>query len=152
MAEALSIYRNVLDALTGHMIRGDGLSCTRFLALPFRMHLLDRTHVCATRSDVLRLIQNYRMLMREQGVTELRRTAEDARFLSPKVIEGYHVTEPLRASRPVADPYAIKSMLELRAGHWVSTEQEVIAETQDWPIFPPPKSAARQASHRGVAQ
>lgn len=150
MVQAITIYRGVLDALTGHIVRGDGHSCLQWLALPFRMHLLDQTHVCTTGNDVVHVIRHYHALMHDRGVTDLRRTTEDARFLSPKMIEGFHTTAPLRNGVPVVEPYATKTILEQKKGRWVAAEQEVIANTKDWPIMPDPASS--HLPHPRVAQ
>lgn len=136
METAEEIYRSVLDALTGHLEAGDASGVLNYIALPFRMELLDRTHVCATPQDLEDLVLNYKYKMTESGVTSLHRTMEDARFIDDGVVEGFHVTAPLRYERPVIEPYAIRSLVVWDGDGWRSNHQEIVINDGDWEILP----------------
>lgn len=145
MHTAQEIYSSVLDALTGYLEAGDAVGVQRYIALPFRMDMLDRSHICHTEADLRTIVENYKARMVEAGVTSLCRSMDDARFVNEQLVEGFHVTAPLRYETPVIEPYAIRSMIIWDKDAWRSNHQEIIANSDDLSILPP---RTRTALHR----
>lgn len=148
MQDAVKHHQAFLDGMTPSLLEGDVETCLTYLLVPHICITLNKTLVCTTRDDLRHALSAYYDVLCDQGVTELRRVSDAARFLSPTEIEGFHITSALRDGEELTPPYATRIVLQLHDGFWRASEQEGIVDNRDWRVLPDPRPGADELSRR----
>lgn len=147
-AEPRRLYQAFLADVTATLLAGDLERSLDYYALPHRIVMLDRTMTCVTRADMLRCLAGYIRLVHSRGVTTVRRTADDARFLSDDEMVGFHITTHLRDGAEVLPAYAAQFRLRRVERCWRLAEQEGVVYHETWRFLPDPDAAMPRQDER----
>ena len=133
-AHALEIYQGVLDDLSQTLSQGRYDHAPGFFNFPIQFRTQGADMVLETVEEVERGYAVLLESLRGQGMTEILMLASRARWLSPKYIEGFHVSHYLTGTTPLVPPFHNRAVLREVAGAWRVDEAESEASNAKWPI------------------
>ncbi len=103
--EALAIYQRHLDTLTRALLAGRFEDFVINLSFPHKVVTTSNHFIAEGAEDTRHMFDDYLACLRAEGITDLIRIAQDARFVSDDEITGTHISHRMRGANRVMDPY-----------------------------------------------
>lgn len=150
-ATALEIYQACLDRVAEAVMALDLDTIEAAFNLPVQIKTRAATIVVETPRD---LRDGYREIgesLRMRNVTDFFWLASTAHWLSPRYIEGFHVTHILRNAEALEKPYHSRTVICETAEGWKVDEIEVGLNNAHFPISVPEIPAGPAFSASGAA-
>lgn len=149
-SEALEVYQSVIDEMTEANTSGNFNHWVELFTFPHWVHLEDIDKVETQPEAIRPFFDMVSALLRDMQVDRMVRAVDDADFLAPGLIRGYHMCYFFRRGREVVEPVASRLRLRLIEGRWritaVSNSLRNNRIPYDYPEFGdglPPESVIR---------
>ena len=122
--EALAISQDLLDRSGAALMSGDPTDFVPCFFLPHILNTFDKERIIKTEAQLLETFRLVSANYREDGITDLVRTAVSAEFISEDEIHSTHITRWLRGTQPVAEPFPIYALIRRHEGRWAVARSE----------------------------
>lgn len=120
--DAGAIYQGHLDRLTRALFAGDFESFSAGLRFPHHVKTATDSFETPDKVSASEQFADYRKSIEAEGITDLIRLLEDARFVTPQEIVGTHVSHKIRGATRIMEPYHNRVRLVRGAdGEWRET-------------------------------
>lgn len=119
-----AIYQDWLDGASDHLFNGRIDAFVEMIGLPFMMRTIGAETLLETSEQVSTDAANVTEALRSNAVTHYIRLVQNAHYLQPDVIEGWHTTHVLRNALNVVPSYSNRMVMRCVDGVWKVTEAE----------------------------
>lgn len=119
-----TIYQDWLDEASLHLMEGRIDAFVLMVGLPFMMRTVGAETLLETADEVALDAANLTEAFRSQNVTNYIRLVQNAHYLQPDVIEGWHSSHVLRNALNVVPSYSNRMVMRNVDGKWKVTEAE----------------------------
>jgi len=115
---ALDIYQSVIDEMTEANVSGNFSRWIELYTFPHSVHLEDIDKVETQPEAIRPFFDMVSTMLRDLQVDRMVRVVDDAEFLAPGLIRGYHMCYMFRRGREVTEPVASRLRLQFSDGRW----------------------------------
>jgi len=119
-----AIYQDWLDSASGHLIEGRIEHFVQMIGLPFMMRTIGAETLLETVKEISQDAANVTRALKAHAATHYIRLVQNARYLQPDVIEGWHTTHVLRNALNIVPSYSSRMVMRCIGGIWKVTEAE----------------------------
>ncbi|KIN70845.1 hypothetical protein Z945_3309 [Sulfitobacter noctilucae] len=102
---ALAVYQRHLDTLTRALLAGRFEDFAQNLRFPHEVVTMSNRFIAKTAEDAKQMFHDFRTCLTAEGITDLVRIAQDARFVGDDEITGSHISHRMRGANRVIEPY-----------------------------------------------
>lgn len=115
---ALDIYQSVIDEMTEANVSGNFSRWIELYTFPHSVHLEDIDKVETQPEAIRPFFDMVSAMLRDLQVDRMVRAVDDAEFLAPGLIRGYHMCYMFRRGREATDPVASRLRMRFTDGRW----------------------------------
>lgn len=122
---AAAIYQAHLDRVSELIVSNQPNRAAEYFDYPYRVNTVGAETIYETAQDMAEDITGICEFLRAQGATDYIRLTRRAQFLSPDIVEGWHVTHMLRDALSLIQPYESRIIIKRdEGGAWLGVEAD----------------------------